>query len=527
MVVDKQVFLIQVTPTALRIVHETSLELIYQYKSTSSIIAAMVTTTTATTAISDVRNILQIVLASSGGKLTYFTLKLALVPTTMTYSGEIVHEQTVSLDQDVACLCIYSCPTTTNKNAGNSLLLGLGMWTDNTIRILSLPTLNEVSRVILGSDTHAQTQQSQAQARDILLTDLEGIHYLFVGLGDGTLIYFQLSFLYPNASSSMDTTEHSSINKDGEWVLNHRKKVVLGVRALSLTPFLNSANNTSCVFIACDRPTIIYSHHKKLLFSCVNMNQEIIHMTSFHSELFPHCLALSSDSGFSIGTIDDIQKLHIQTVPIGEGPRRIAYHSTTGTLAVCTEQTFPSTTNTGTGGGLKQAQALGNVLLNHIIFYNESTMLPFFTFDSDPMEHFLSCHTCYLGDSNTMNTSNDDNNNQVDVDDIAVEGMNTSYDQFSSNNNSSSSGQNTNPNMTAPQGHEYIVVGSAFAVPSEVEPSRGRILVFEILPSVDDSEEFHVSLVVEHEVKGAVLALNHTCGKLVASVGHRVSIVFI
>ena len=115
----------------------------------------------------------------------------------------------------------------------------------------------------------------------------------------------------------------------------------------------------------------------------------------------------------------------------------------------------------------------------------------------------------------------------MDVDDIAVEGMNTSYDQFSSNNNSSSSGQNTNPNMTAPQGHEYIVVGSAFAVPSEVEPSRGRILVFEILPSVDDSEEFHVSLVVEHEVKGAVLALNHTCGKLVASVGHRVSIVFI
>jgi DNA damage-binding protein 1 len=41
-------------------------------------------------------------------------------------------------------------------------------------------------------------------------------------------------------------------------------------------------------------------------------------MTPFHSELFPECLALASESGLLIGTIDEIQKLQIQTIPLGE-----------------------------------------------------------------------------------------------------------------------------------------------------------------------------------------------------------------
>ena len=42
-------------------------------------------------------------------------------------------------------------------------------------------------------------------------------------------------------------------------------------------------------------------------------------MCPFHSELFPECLALASESGLMIGTVDDIQKLQIQTVPLGKG----------------------------------------------------------------------------------------------------------------------------------------------------------------------------------------------------------------
>jgi len=36
-------------------------------------------------------------------------------------------------------------------------------------------------------------------------------------------------------------------------------------------------------------------------------------------------LALANNSTLLIGTIDEIQKLHIRTVPLHESPRRIAY----------------------------------------------------------------------------------------------------------------------------------------------------------------------------------------------------------
>ena len=48
-------------------------------------------------------------------------------------------------------------------------------------------------------------------------------------------------------------------------------------------------------------------------------------MAPFHSKAFPECLAIASEEGLVIGTIDDIQKLHIRTVPLGEQPRRLCH----------------------------------------------------------------------------------------------------------------------------------------------------------------------------------------------------------
>ena len=48
-------------------------------------------------------------------------------------------------------------------------------------------------------------------------------------------------------------------------------------------------------------------------------------MAPFDSEAFPECLAIASEEGLVIGTIDDIQKLHIRTVPLGEQPRRLCH----------------------------------------------------------------------------------------------------------------------------------------------------------------------------------------------------------
>ncbi len=62
-------------------------------------------------------------------------------------------------------------------------------------------------------------------------------------------------------------------------------------------------------------------------------------MSSFNSSSFPDSLALSKEASMSIGSIDEIQKLHIRTVPLGEQPRRLAHQEPSRTFALLTSPT--------------------------------------------------------------------------------------------------------------------------------------------------------------------------------------------
>lgn len=92
------------------------------------------------------------------------------------------------------------------------------------------------------------------------------ISYLLCALGDGHLLNFIL-----NTNSNV-----------GE--LMDRKKVSLGTQPITLRTF--SSKNATHVFAASDRPTVIYSSNKKLLYSNVNL-KEVSHMCPFNSAAFP------------------------------------------------------------------------------------------------------------------------------------------------------------------------------------------------------------------------------------------------
>ena len=49
--------------------------------------------------------------------------------------------------------------------------------------------------------------------------------------------------------------------------------------------------------------------------------------------MFAECLALSSEIGLTIGIMDEIQKSHVQTYPLGESPGRIAHCEQSGVYA--------------------------------------------------------------------------------------------------------------------------------------------------------------------------------------------------
>ena len=161
-----------------------------------------------------------------------------------------------------------------------------------------------------------------------------------------------------------------------------------------------------------------YSLNHKLLFSNVNL-REVNHMCPFNSASFPDSLALASEDTLIIGTIDEIQKLHIRTVPLGEQPRRIAHQDSTRTFLV---------------GGLKPSAGGGAM--------------------SDA-EEVMACSLRLLDDQ-TFDTRS-----------TFPLGANEDFTAVLST-------------LFAEDTRQYFVVGTAFILPDEPEPSSGRLLVFAV-----------------------------------------------
>jgi hypothetical protein len=132
--------------------------------------------------------------------------------------------------------------------------------------------------------------------------------HLLVGLGDGTIITFVIN-----------------LSSDGLPQLLDRNEITIGKCPISFSCFVNYGE--MCVFASCDRPVVITSRNNndKLLYS-IAILPEMNNIIPFNSMLFPNCLAMSSQDSLSIGIIDNIQKIHVTSYPLGESPRRLCYH---------------------------------------------------------------------------------------------------------------------------------------------------------------------------------------------------------
>ncbi|KAI7979293.1 DNA damage-binding protein 1 [Camellia lanceoleosa] len=134
----------------------------------------------------------EVFFATGGGHVVYLEIGDGI-------STEVKHAQ---LEYDISCLDIN--PIGENPNC--SQLAAVGMWTDISVRIFSLPDLNLITKENLGGEIIP---------RFVLLRSFEGISYLLCALGDGH--HFLLN---------MSTGE-----------LTDRKKVSLGTQPITLRTF--------------------------------------------------------------------------------------------------------------------------------------------------------------------------------------------------------------------------------------------------------------------------------------------------
>ncbi|KAJ0589426.1 DNA damage-binding protein 1 [Helianthus annuus] len=230
--------LVQVTSSSVRLVSSVSRELRHEWHAP---IENSINVATA--------NATQVLLATRGGHLVYIEIG----------DGVLVEKKHAELKYDISCLDINPI----GENLHYSNLAAVGMWTDISVRIFSLPDLELKTEEHLGGEIIP---------RSVLLCAFEGIPYLLCALGDGHLLNFLLNTV------------------TGE--LTDRKKVSLGTQPITLRTF--SSKNTTHVFAASDRPTVIYSSNKKLLYSNVNL-KEVSHMCPFNSAAFPDSLAIAKE----------------------------------------------------------------------------------------------------------------------------------------------------------------------------------------------------------------------------------------
>ncbi|KAL5731679.1 DNA damage-binding protein 1a [Ranunculus cassubicifolius] len=319
--------LLQVTANSVRLVSSTSRELRHEWKAPTGFSVNVATA-----------NATQVLLATGGGHLVYLEIG----------DGTLTETKHAQLEYEVSCLDINPI----GDNSNYSQLAAVGMWTDVSVRIFSLPSLELIRKEHLGGEIIP---------RSVLLCAFEGVSYLLCALGDGHLFNFLL-----NTST-------------GE--LSDRKKVSLGTQPITLRTF--SSKSTTHVFAASDRPTVIYSSNKKLLYSNVNL-KEVSHMCPFNSAAFPDSLAIAKEGELTIGTIDDIQKLHIRTIPLGEHARRICHQEQSRTFAVCTYKYCQSSTEE----------------LHFVRLLDDQTFEFASTYPFDAFEYGCSIISCSFADDN-------------------------------------------------------------------------------------------------------------------------------
>mmetsp|Transcript_63382 Transcript_63382/g.200458 ORF Transcript_63382/g.200458 Transcript_63382/m.200458 type:complete len:1099 (-) Transcript_63382:192-3488(-) len=386
--------IVQATATSLRLCDAETKALLQEWKPPSGL---QINVATASLGM--------VLLATGGGNLVL--LKLG--------RGTLVESAHVKLEHEVACLDI-----TPVAGGAESTLAAVGLWSME-VHLFSLPEIKLVASESLGGDVIP---------RSVLLCTLEAVPYLLCALGDGQLF----NFVVDPATGS----------------LRDRKKISLGTQPITLRTF--RSKDTTHVFAASDRPTVIYSNNKKLLYSNVNL-KEVNFMCPFNSQHFPDSLAIGLESALTIGTIDEIQKLHIRTVELQEQPRRICHQEETRSFGVITVK------YTQTAGGEADSES------NFIRLFDDQT---FETLDRHELQPFE--HGC------------------------AIASMSFADDPGS-----------------------FLVVGTAFAMPEEVEPTRGRVLVF-------SAEGGSLLLVAEKEVKGAVYNVNMLGGKLLAGINSKIQL---
>ncbi|VDP42511.1 unnamed protein product [Schistosoma mattheei] len=381
------------------------------------------------------------------------------------------HDRAIAAINAVSSNYIDSTSSSTLDKSVPSLV-AVGLWLGHGLALLKLPNLELVHEEPL-PETTASTGTALLP-RSVLIAQLEDMAYLFAAMGDGTLYFY-----------TIDPSEDHVCLRDP-------KRVSAGTGPSMFLRQWRSQRKVN-VFVCSNHPCVIYSIKNKLIFANLNL-KEVNFMTPLNGLFYSDCIALVTPTALIIGSVDEIQKLHVRTLPLEETPKRLALQSETSSLGVITyrQEMFQE------GMGFKPVRS--SISLSQKI-PKSASRLP---------------KTAPSSVSATERKFR-----EIEVSSLLIFNQSNLEIQFAHNFYFSQTLVEVAVSIASVQSDIHngplFAVGTAFLVEDEVEPSKGRIHLFRW-----DPESSRLDTVLVHDVNGSVYRIVDFNGRLLAAINSSV-----
>ena len=202
---------------------------------------------------------------------------------------QVVAKKTFGIEKQIACIHLPDII---------SGLCIIGFWQGADISIFRIKTFERIQHATISDNT-------LTVPRSVLLTQIlpEQPPTLFVATADGNVVTF-----------SFDVSDFS---------LSSKSSIVLGTEQANFKA-LPRGDGLYNVFATCEHPSLIYGSEGRIIYSSVTAEKATC-VCSFDSEAYPDAIAIASSEDLKIALVDTERTTHVQTLPIGETVRRIAY----------------------------------------------------------------------------------------------------------------------------------------------------------------------------------------------------------
>ena len=174
----------------------------------------------------------------------------------------------------------------------------VGFWQSASVAIMKVNTLETIQKVTVSED-------AVSVPRSILLAQIlaDQPPTLFIAMANGEVITYSVHL--------------------NSYILSSKKAIVLGTQQASFKALPRDDGLTN-VFATCEHPSLIYGSEGQIVYSAVTAEKASC-ICSFDSEAYPGAIAIATSEDVRIALVDTERTTHVQTLPVGETVRRIAY----------------------------------------------------------------------------------------------------------------------------------------------------------------------------------------------------------